>query len=93
MENGGTKVTHWDNELNLYPKPTLQMAMKWLREKHKLYIEVTLCIDGEHSTFNVMSLNDNVPYDMSIEYQLSLKFNTYEDACEAAIKYCLENLI
>ncbi len=69
--------------------PTLQMAMKWLREK---------CI---FITLNIISfnLNDLPVWNFDIwrnnnhEYRSSDYFDSYEEACEAAIKYCLKNLI
>lgn len=71
--------------------PTLQMAMKWLREVHNLVILV------EFSTFE---FNKERPFMWSISYQkvdgdyiAGTYHPTYEEACEAAIKYCLENLI
>ena len=65
--------------------PTLQMAMKWLREVHKLYM---------YTAFDGM---EEVWFSRIYEKEKHLKdlddFNTYEEACEAAIKYCLEKLI
>ena len=69
--------------------PTLQMAMKWLREVHMLHVDV----DPSEGDWNptVITLEDwtcaekfgdNIPIQ-----------DTYEEACEAAIKYCLEKLI
>jgi len=69
--------------------PTLQMVMKWLREKS---IFITLNI----ISFN---LNDSPVWSFDIwhnnnhEYRSSDYFDSYEQACDAAIKYCLENLI
>jgi len=72
-----------------YPKPTLQMAMKWLREVHKLHVD----IDPSEGDWNptVITLKDwtcAVKFGDNIPIQ-----DSYEQACEAAIKYCLENLI
>jgi len=70
--------------------PTLQMAIKWLREEHKIFITIGLCT---YPILNkctwipqVETLNDCYP-------NVSKEYDTYEEACEAAIKYCLENLI
>jgi hypothetical protein len=71
--------------------PTLQMAMKWLREEHNIFIEISVSID----------LNGNYHYSYSIlnreckyvrKGYTSFDWN-YEQACEIAIKYTLENLI
>jgi len=71
-----------------YPYVTLQMAMKWLREVHKIHI--TVYPYGKHSC-------DNYQFDIykNREYLLSKDegYITNEQAIEVAIKYCLENLI
>ena len=68
--------------------PTLQMAMKWLREVHKIHI--TVYPYGEYSC-------DNYQFDIykNRKYWLSKDegYMTNEQAIEVAIKYCLENLI
>ena len=68
-----------------YSAPTLQMAMKWLREVHKLYM-YTAFAGMEEVWFSRIYNKDKHLKDLD-------DFNTYEEACEAAIKYCLENLI
>ena len=81
-----------------YAAPTLAIAMKWLREVHKLYVEVVPNpFDFEHQDIQdgwgceVTHLSD-LSYDGDYEF-FQKKYSTYEEACEAAIKYCLENLI
>lgn len=69
----------------------IQMAMAWLREKHNIFIEVSVSID----------LNGNYHYSYCIlnkECKYVRKGYTdfdwnYEDAVETALKYILENLI
>lgn len=76
--------------------PTIQMAMKWLREVHNLHVEVyrTACgylyIISKVPTGSDL-YTDGDAYDGDDEN--SGQWSTYEKACEAAIKYCLENLI
>ena len=71
--------------------PTLQMAMKWLREVHNIVCN----IDIESRNFyyyGIFIIRSSV----EAQYQLTSQkpyFETYEEACEAAIKHCLENLI
>lgn len=94
-----------NSELNEYEysKPTQQMAMKWLREVHQLHIMVN-CIgkvnydpiiqrfDGKD--FEVDGVVFGTTKRINGKYvNVRRGFKTYEDACEAAIKYCLENLI
>jgi hypothetical protein len=76
--------------------PTIQMTMKWLREVHNVFIDIS-------SRFS-----KNADKDVCFSYSCKKLINTYrssyeiiedgewlnyEEACEAAIKYCLENLI
>lgn len=69
--------------------PTQQMAIKWLREK-QIYIRIIEDAFGESYHFEVYSKNPNV----KINYYVPNYYkDTYEDAVEAALKYCLENLI
>jgi len=60
--------------------PTLQMAMKWLREVHDIKIMIRPYVDGTYS------------YEILNGFWY-VNFDSYEDAAEAAIKYCLKNLI
>ena len=70
--------------------PTLQMAMKWLREEHKL-VPIILA-GGDRYWFRIVKVNED--YWKNTIYLEDVKlFPTYEEACEASIKYCLENLI
>lgn len=72
--------------------PTLQMAMKWLREVHSLYIDIVTSFsqDGICYTFSCSNTMDLIQGTKGTSYH---EYQTYEQACEAAIKYCLENLI
>ena len=76
--------------------PTLQMAMKWLRKVHNLHC---------HSDYDyvmgwycqITSLKETVEYDYEemkhYHPEEDNGFSSPEEACEAAIKYCLEKLI
>ena len=68
--------------------PTLQMTMKWLREIHKLWCEISW--EGKNAWFvDIFSLDEE-------QYVMFNKIHnvpSYEEACEAAVRYCLENLI
>jgi len=77
-----------------YAVPTLQMAMKWLREVHNLNVEVYRtacgyigCIVSIPSGTDIKFLEDDGDDKASGTYTKS------EYACEAALKYSLENLI
>lgn len=74
------------NDIN---RPTLQMAMKWLREVHKIFICFLFLEEIDMYGFTIEDIS-------SKKYLATSKkdgHSTYEQACEAAIKYCLENLI
>ena len=76
--------------------PTLQMAMKWLREEHDIFIainiipNITVTMEQRYYFFKPYKNRriHNFPLDYSIQC-----YETYEEACEAGIKYCLKNLI
>ena len=70
--------------------PTLQMAMKWLREVHKL-VPIILA-GGSSYWFRIDKVNEDY-WKNTIYLEDENLFPTYEEACEASIKYCLENLI
>jgi len=84
-------------ESYFYARPTLQMAMKWLRKRYNLEIY------PYHDNSSIYSSKPPFKWWYEIikwpntvaEYESGKdeEFDTYEDVCEAAIKYCLENLI
>lgn len=86
------------NEPRLMVAPTLQMAMKWLREEHHLHCAIgILYMDGKIIYFpNVDSTECSPELEEEFvpeEYHSEKYFHSCEEACEAAIKYCLENLV
>ena len=74
--------------------PTHQMAMKWLREVHNLFIEPYVVKNYSKKkleyTYSIQDL-DFQGSDDGIE--CCKNWDTPEQACETAIKYCLEHLI
>lgn len=81
--------SEWE-KVNEIKAPTQSLAMKWLREVHHLAINIgwtELPNDEEKWYCIVISMNN------SGIYRESTYHITYEEACEVAIKYCLENLI
>lgn len=95
-----TFMWHWNNEEFMkrvlmegaIAIPTLQMAMKWLREVHSLYLDIVTSFsqDGICYTFSCSNTMDLIQGTKGTSYH---EYQTYEQACEAAIKYCLEKLI
>ena len=92
-KNGQFSGPSWDSE---YVAPTLQMAMKWLRKEYKLEVRSTYDYDKDSWWGNINPMFEETDENSDI-YQKALGFDypgkTYEQACEAGIKYCLENLI
>lgn len=83
--NGVCNNTMFQDESNeCIARPTHQMAMKWLREKHNLHIEV---IYNPYYEEYKSCMYKNIG-----EYNYTEFYSTYEEAVEAAIKYSLENL-
>lgn len=78
----------------LYNAPSHQMAMAWLREVYNIHIEIYVIKNYDKKvceyTYTIMDLNFPGSDD---GIDCCNKYKTYEEACEAAIKYCLEKLI
>ena len=79
--------------ISFYPlgdiqRPTLQMAMKWLREVYNIDIFPWKIGKGIYSC---AIFNSNTGQDLSLDKDFPSE--KYEEAAEAAVKYCLENLI
>ena len=77
---------------NRHPCITLQMAMKWLREVHELFISIgNDDLDYNWQIFDIKNRDENLdPICKSESYG---GICSYEIAVEEAIKYCLEHLI
>ena len=71
-----------------YLAPTLQMAMKWLREEYNIDILITIGGFIEKGKVYFCSAYKNL-----INYGDLKECLTYKEACEEAILYCLKNLI
>ena len=74
-----------------YPCPTLQMAMKWLRKVHEIFIRPnTSFLYPIRYYYEIFCYGDNLKTQQDVTTE---NFESPEEACEAAIRYCLENLI
>ena len=85
---------HWGSyDKNWYFRITHQMAMKWLREVHNIFIVIEPhmydYINEKNSSY-VTSLWQGDNYYENIT---SKDYPAYEEAVEATLKYALENLI
>ncbi len=80
-----------------YSIPTQQMAMRWLREEKEIVI-VIKPYPNEDGFAYVYEIKRLIGRDDFITRKVQPEnnragFDTYEDAVEASIKYCLTNLI
>ena len=81
--------------------PSVNMAMKWLREVHNLYICPKYCCfcgsrpnDRPYFKWEARILklpSSNIIYPHPLD--MCEHYETYEEAVEAALKYALENII
>ena len=69
---------------------TLYVAMKWLRDIHNLDIIAPPQFDNSKWTYSAIIFKLSIP---CTEIRLNDNKDKKEEACEAAINYCLENLI
>lgn len=76
-----------------FSTPTLQMAMKWLREKHNKYIDFTTTDNGKGLSWQYEIVEGTSPFKEYIKASKKTEYLTYEECAEKAIKYCLEHLI
>lgn len=85
----GEVHTTFDEEGYTQPSITLQMAMKWLVKKHNIFICVLFLEEFNGFGYTIENIIEK-------KYIITSKDSSYKEikeACEAAIKYCLENLI
>lgn len=80
---------NWNRVKVFYSAPTLQMAMKWLREVHNIVIVLTPSMFWGKYNVAIYKRNNEQPFGFDGDSLVP----SYEEAAEAAIKYCLKNLI
>ena len=104
---GGSIYGFWnDNNSNpksVYSRPTLQMAMKWLRETYKFFIDIQCygCESNRKAHFEysyVISECIKVKTEIctvaeTVERKCKAHFLSYEKACDEALKYALKNMV
>jgi hypothetical protein len=80
-------------DAKVYAAPTLQRAMKWLREVHHLHLSIDSYPHEDNCfywCYKVLFMDESNL--CSIKKHAKASFDSFEAAVEAAIKYCLENL-
>lgn len=88
------------NHFCTYSCPTIQMAMKWLREEHnKIIVPSIRVIDPITGIIDCYCVGiyyipkNNGGALCFISPTPESGYSSYEEACEVGIKYCLENLM
>lgn len=85
-KNGNIKWGCYDE--NWYFRTTHQMAIAWFRQKYNISIEPS-ALNAHSWAYTIYKLlNNNVK-----ELHNDGVYESYEEAVEAALKYCLTNLI
>lgn len=91
MEKGyiGAANTYLGKDNLKVKRITIQSALKWLREVHYLHVWFGHSVDkGLPWYYEIHGISDG-----KVKHISGIQCGSYEVACEAAIKYCLENLI
>ena len=82
----------FDNETIVLcaPHVSLQLAMKWLRKEHNIFIQIREYFDIKQYQAFVSKCGKTTYCEPDWFHPIC---DSPEEACEVAIKYCLENLI
>ena len=93
------KILHNDESYvgypGYYPRPTLQMVMKWLREVHNLIVNPVTTSAGTrcYGEWEADIYYRDSGIDATINACGHIYGETYEEACDTGIRYCLKHLI
>ena len=91
--NNRRSMSGIDNEI-CYQAPTLQMAMKWLRETHNLFVFPFPQMNTNKFWVEIYQLSNSQEWENLYCESIDLQdYPLYEQACEFGIRYCLEKLI
>lgn len=72
-----------------YARVTHQLAMKWLRKEHNLFIEPYYTVHGFRASVTDTKTGNTI-YTQADE---DVHYDSPEASCESIIQYCLKNLI
>lgn len=87
--NDGIDPTADEIFKDLYPAPTQDMALRWLREVHGIFNQPQhFWKANKYECYPYSIKNGKHLHDFHLGYH-----DTYEEACETAIKYCLTKVI
>lgn len=91
MESADEYATNSELLATYISAPTLYVAMKWLRKVHEIFIRPNISFLYPIRYYcEIFCYGDNLKTQQDVTTE---NFESPEEACEAAIKYCLENLI
>lgn len=82
--------------ISSYPRPTQQMACRWLRKVYNIHIMPTIGCDVDRTPrifYGVVIALFNDYGDIDYRTTDGNEYNEPEDAVEAALEYVLKNLI
>lgn len=87
--------SEWE-KVNEIKAPTQSLAMKWLREVHNIMVSPYALSLGYY--FEIFDLTNRDITGCKSLYKVGIPnkkdvLSTCEEACDAAIRYCLDNLI
>ena len=66
------------------PAPTQSLLQRWIREKHKIHIDVSYLDNIYNFYYKITKMESN------FEYEVSKSFQTYEKALEEGLKAALK---
>lgn len=70
--------------------PSQSLALKWLREVHRIFISIMCCT---YPTLNKVTWIPDITTFESVFPDNAVEYDTYEEAVEATLLYVLKNLI
>lgn len=77
---------------DIYSAPTIQMALRWLKETHDFFVVPIPCLDSGFY-FTIYKRYGKIWKENVYDHTDYENFDEPEDAIEAALKYCLTKLI
>ena len=83
---------NWNSFALAVSRPSQSLVMKWLREEKNVQIEIAI-VGTDTWESPTKWLYGFRCQTKDIIDRRNADFSSYEEACEAAIKHCLENLI
>lgn len=78
----------WNNSAMFYSAPTQAALMSWLRREKGLFIKIDVIREASCWTAVVLDIFQDVK-----QWVVPTEATSYEDICEEAIKYCLNEIL